>query len=187
MPEPPANNFSAPMLQFASGTLWTGDALTGTVVRIDPANNRVVATIEAPRTESTDSRRYFYSLHAVGDRLLLQRLGIKGKRGADSLVTDVTVSQIDPETNRFAGEPAQLVRDGAVLAFVDGVAWLGSTQEDGLTRMDPATLRALAKPIMVGHPVYAIAGGRGSLLAIAGARRTAGDNSGTSWVTRVVP
>jgi hypothetical protein len=188
MPEPPWNAFPSAGLAFASGSLWACDTLSGTVVRIEPAGERVVATIEAPRSDSSDARRYSYSLHAVGDRLALRRNGIKGTRGPDAgLVTDVTVWQLDPETNRFTGEPAQLVRDGAVVAFVEGVAWLGNTRADGLTRVDPVKLEPLGEPLLVGHPVYVIAGGSGSLLAVSGAGRTGGDDRNKSWVRRLVP
>lgn len=187
-PEPAANDFVSAGLAFASSAVWACDTLSGTVVRIEPAGERVVATIAAPRTDSSEVRRYFYSLHAVGDRLALRRNGIKDTRGPDAgVVTDVTVWQIEPETNQFAGEPAQLVRDGAVLAFVEGVAWLGDTRTDGLTRVDPIKLQPLGEPLLVSHPVYAIAGGRGSLLAIAGAGRTAGGDRNMSWVRRVMP
>lgn len=191
MPEPPANTGASAVVEFARGAVWACDTHSGTVVRVDPAGERVVATIEAPRTESIDARRYTYSLHVAGDRLVLKRYGSKVSRAVGvALVTDVTVWQIDPETNRLTGEPAQLVRDGVVLGFVDGVAWLGSTQTDGLIRVDATTLQPLAKPIMIGHPVYAIAGGGGSLLALGGAGPAAlssPSNPGRSWVKRFVP
>jgi hypothetical protein len=185
--DPPRNIMSSAMLAFASGAVWAGDGFTGAVVRIDPAGERAVATIEPPRSESPDAIRG-YRLIAVGDRLALRRDGIKGGRGPDAgLVTDVTVWEIDTVTNRIRGEPAQVVRDGVVLGIVDGVGWLGSTRTDGLTRVDPFTLKPRGQPVLVGHPVHAIAGGRGSLVAIAGARRTQGDGSGTSWAARVAP
>jgi hypothetical protein len=191
LPEPPANRSGSAGVEFSGGAVWACDALSGTVVRIDPASERVVATIEAPQADSSDARRYSYWLHAAGDRLLLRRYGSKVSRTVGAApITDVTLWRIDPETNRLSGEPAQLVRDGVVLGFADGVAWIGNTQADGLTRVDPATLKALAPPIMIGHPVYAIAGGGGSLLALGGAGPAAlasASNPGKSWVKRFSP
>ena len=185
--DPFDSTFSPAMLAFAGGSVWTGDALTGAIVRFDPAGERVIATIEGPRIESRDSPAG-YSLHSVADRILLRRSGFKIDRSARAAVpTEVTVWAIDSATNRIAGEPARLVREGVVLAFIDGVGWLGSTRTDGLVRVDPITLQALGQPVSVGHPVYGIAGGGRSLLAIAGAGRTAGDKSPLSWVTRIVP
>lgn len=185
--DPPRNMMLSAMLAFAGGSVWAGDGFTGAVVRIDPVAGRVVAAIPPPRSESPDTLRG-YGLVAVGDRLLLRRHGLKGGRGPDAgVVADVTVWEIDTATNRIRGEPAQLASEGVVIGIVDGVGWLGSTRSDGLTRIDPFTLQPLAPPVRVGHPVYAIGGGRNSLVAIAGARRTAGDNSLTSWLTRVVP
>ena len=124
----------------------------------------------------------------MADRILLRRSGFKIDRSAPAAVpTDVTVWAIDSATNRIAGEPARLVREGVVLAFIDGVGWLGSTRTDGLVQVDPITLQALGQSVSVGHPVYGIAGGGRSLIAIAGAGRTAGDKSPLSWVTRIVP
>lgn len=185
--DPPANTMPGTMLAFVGNAVWTGDAWSGTVVRIDPAGERVVATLEAPQLESSGARG-IYSLRTIGDRLLLTRYGYKGGRGAEAnLVTELTVWQIDQATNRITGEPAHLAREGVVLAIIDGVGWLGSSRVDGLTRVNPMTLQPLAQPLMVGHPVYAIAGGGGSLCAIAGARRTAGDDRNISWVTCVAP
>ena len=47
------------------------------MVRIDPAGERVVATLEAPQLESSGARG-IYSLRTIGDRLLLTRYGYKG-------------------------------------------------------------------------------------------------------------
>jgi sugar lactone lactonase YvrE len=188
-PEPPANAVTSAGLVFANGAVWACDTRSGTVVRIEPAGERVTGTIEGPRTDSSDGRHYSYFLYATGDRLVLTRYGFKVIRGPGAgLVTDVTVWQIDPETNRHTGEPVQLVRDGAILAFVDGVAWLGNSHTDGLTRVDPIKLQPSGEPLLVGHPVYAIAGDRGSLLAIAGAGRTAGDDRKMSrWRSSRMP
>lgn len=186
MADRPANTTIPAMVAFAGGAVWAGDSLTGSVLRVDPADNRIAATIDPPRAESTDVRRN-HALRAVGDRVLLQRFGFRLPRGAGvATVTDITVWEIDAATNRFADRPAEVMRDGVVLAYVDGAAWLGSTRTDGLVRVDPATLQPLGPPVSVGHPVYALAGGRDSLLAIAGARRTAGDERDISWITRVV-
>lgn len=185
--DPPRNVMSSAMLAFARGAVWAGDGFSGAIVRIDPSGERVVATIGPPRSELPDTVRVF-RLVAVGDRLALRRDGIKGGRGPDAgLVTDVTVWEVDTAGDRIRGEPAQVVRDEVVLGIVDGLGWLGSTRTDGLTRVDPFTLKPLGRPMLVGHPVYAIAGGRGSLVAIAGARRTQGDSSGMSLATRVAP
>jgi sugar lactone lactonase YvrE len=187
LPDSPAEGIPWAMLAFARGAVWTGDSRTGAIARIDPAAGRVVATIERPRTEAS-AKRYGFTLHSAGDRLVLVRRGFRIERGVQSApVTDVTVWEIDTEANRIAGEPAQVARDGVVLCYVDGVAWLGSTRVDRLTRVDPITLQPLGPALSVGHPVYVIAGRGGSLLAIGGAGRTAGEDRPISWITRVVP
>jgi sugar lactone lactonase YvrE len=191
MPDSPFNAFVSASLEFVGDALWICDSASGTVVRVDPATDRVVATITPPPSESGDMRRHVYSIHVAEDRAVLRRYGYRDARiEPDTLSADVTVWQIDPDANRLSAEPARLVRDGVVLGFANGAVWLGNRQADGLTRVDPKTLQPLSEPLMIGGPVYAIEGGGGSPLALVGAGPRAmlsPSDPPRSWVLRFVP
>ena len=105
---------------FADGSIWAGEASSGSVVRIDPATNKVVATI---------------ATGSAGDT------GVVAGDGSIWVGNSTTgdFARIDPKSNKIVGtiHPAGDVGD---LTFTRGAFWSGiSDDPSSVARFDAAT------------------------------------------------
>jgi len=176
----PRNIYLQAMLAVGSGAVWTGDAWNGTVQRLDPQTNQIVATIQIPEQSASTEPFHLYSLVTTQGTVLLVRRAYPD--GKEKSVGGITIWRIDPLTNKFVGDPIEIDKKDSVISFDDGTYWIGSSVEDAVTRGDLQTLRPVGEPKQVGHPVYAIAAGNGTVWAIG--RRT---KWGNSRLTRFAP
>jgi streptogramin lyase len=104
------------------GSIWAANSPAGTIIRIDPTSNKVVATIQAGRP---------VCCLAFGD----------GAVWAASFATD-SVVRIDPATNSVADAfpSGGLAPEG--IAFGDGYVWVANHHGNptgSVTKIDPAT------------------------------------------------
>ena len=103
-------------ITFGAGGVWVANLEDDTVSRIDPASNRVVATIrvgERPR-----------HLMATGTEVWVPNSG------------DGTLTLINSNTNRVIGAPLQIGRSvERIGAGVDAI-WATSAAEDTITRVE---------------------------------------------------
>lgn len=107
-------------LLFAHGALWVTAKEDGLVLRIDPATNAVVATIE--------SGPGAHGLAADENGLWVTNYRAN------------SVSRIDPGTNEVVAT-IEGVGSGVGIAAGGGATWV-STQGEGISRIDPATNEA---------------------------------------------
>jgi virginiamycin B lyase len=107
------------------GAVWvaTWGAERSRVVRIDPAGDRVAASIAVPRGQAT---------LAVGAGALWV---------ASS--SDNSVSRIDPAANRVAAT-IDVGRQPSGIAVAAGSVWVANALDDTVSRIDPATNRVVA-------------------------------------------
>lgn len=105
----------------AAGSLWVGDCDHGAVVRVDPADGSVLATVTVPGGLQEES--------SIG----------AGPEGVFVVSTDgTTITRIDPLTNAVAGTFA--APEGATAVRVGfGSLWVTSYGADTLSRLDPTT------------------------------------------------
>ena len=103
----------------SKGAVWAGKGDTQSLVRIDPASNRVVATIpigiEAWYIAATD---------------------------ADVWVSDwrtQTVVRVDPATNRVVATIPGLPNGPTGIAVTPGGVWVACSRDNVIVRIDPAT------------------------------------------------
>jgi virginiamycin B lyase len=108
----------------SKGAVWAGKGDTQSLVRIDPASGRVVATIpigvEAWYIAATDTAVW---------------------------VTDWrtnTVVRVDPASNRLVATIPDLPNGPTGIAVAPGGVWVASSRADTLTRIDPATNQVTA-------------------------------------------
>lgn len=176
------------MLALSNNAVWTGDAWHGTVQRIDPETNRIVATIPAPKPETAEGCRHEYSIMADGETLLLvRRVYTERSWGEGGRVEQATIWRIDTHTNQFVGDPVQVDKKDFVFALADGSVWIGSASEDVLTKGDPQTFLPVGKPWRIGYPVYSLAAGEGVVWAVGGNSPYGGGIPDESWLTRLTP
>ena len=117
---------------FGYGSLWVSNRGAGTVVRIDPANGEVIATLD------------------VGTRPGSIAIGASSVWVADDAVSggEATLSRIDPETNTITAT-AQLPGACCRLAAYDGAIW-SIDGEGTLARIDEATDEATTAAVGAG-------------------------------------
>jgi streptogramin lyase len=130
-------------LAVGDGTVWVSGF--GSVSRLDPRTNEVVATIETPGTED-------FSRVALGE-------------GAVWVTADGgKVYRIDPATNRVV---ATVPVGGSIIGVTvgDGFVWVTKPTEGTgkLVRIDPATNAVVGEPIEVGPGPGPVTSGFGSL------------------------
>ncbi len=110
-----------------NSVVWIHNGDTGTLVRIDPQTNTVVATISI----------------ASGPGEVAIAQGAVWVANA----TAGTLSRIDSQTNRVVATitlPAKNGRDGVAVAVSPGAVWVNDTVDDALIRIDPQTNRVVA-------------------------------------------
>jgi len=104
----------------AFGSMWIVDNLRGTVSRVDPATNKVVATIVVSTFVS--------SVTAAPDGIWVIDGGAQG------------VARIDPKTNRITQRYPIEGGDGGSLGYTDGLLWHNANSDGStLVALDPAT------------------------------------------------
>lgn len=112
-----------------AGSVWAANKDGGSVSRIDPGTNRVVATIQVggqPWGLAFDGRSLWVGNYAQG-----------------------TVTRIDPRTNRVAAR----IRLGTApigLAYGRGALWVGDYSTPALFRVDPRAGRVTARYALPG-------------------------------------
>lgn len=144
----------------AEGSVWVANSGDGTVSRIDPATNRVVATI------------------GVG--------GHPSRLTADSGVVWVATGEglrrIDPASNRAVQTLRLPVGVGDVLA-ADGFLWV-SVDDGTVRRLDPVDGRVSASISVASQGVSVLASGRGRLWAAGSGDTLVGINPQRPTVTQ---
>lgn len=121
-------------IDVSPGAVWVVNADSGSVMRIDPATNQVVATIQIP--------------DASGVTVGLGAVWVVGATGQ--------VTRIDPATNQIVTTiPTQTT--GGSIATGSGAVWVTNPgtegQADGsLSRIDPATNQVVANTLLGSHP-----------------------------------
>jgi glutamine cyclotransferase len=131
----------------ADGAVWIANTHGGTVSRVDPGRNRVVATVTVGPTGNS------------GPNWLTQGFG--------SIWVDVPnagyVVRIDPATNTvLASIPVPSPADPCGgLAVTSNAIWIASCDADPITRIDPSTNRVVANVDVAGFShVFAVIGDR---------------------------
>ncbi len=130
MPSSPGSRSLPPEAAAAGdGAVWLSHLSEDTVSRIDPATNKVSATIQ------------------VGP----QPVGIAVSPGAVWVVNagGPSVSRIDPDTNRVVatirvGPKLACCSEHFSLIAAHGAVWVGVPNENGIVHVDPATNRVVA-------------------------------------------
>jgi YVTN family beta-propeller protein len=125
----------------AEGSVWVANRGDGTISRVDPATNRVIAAI---------------GVGANPTRLTADA-------GAVWVATAQGLQRIDPATNRVVHTLPVHVGPGDVLA-ADGHLWL-SLDDGSVRRLDPTDGRVLASVSVASKGVALLASGRGRLWA----------------------
>jgi YVTN family beta-propeller protein len=126
----------------AGGSVWV--TVDSTVVRIDPASNRVVA-----RLPGIGTGKY---LLAVG-------------AGVVWVVNEAnaTLARIDPATGRLVGAPLKVGPSPEAIAIDGGSVWVANAGANTLTRIDASTGAVIRSGIAAGLDPQAIAISDGSL------------------------
>ena len=108
----------------SKGAVWAGKGDTKSLVRIDPATDRIVAMIpigvEAWYVAATDGAVWVSDWRSD------------------------TVVRVDPATNQVAATIRGLPSGPTGIAVAPGGVWVASSRADTLTRIDPATNQAAA-------------------------------------------
>jgi hypothetical protein len=113
-----------------AGAVWVVSQDGGTVSRIDPASNRVVATVSGVPTSRVRSTRRSYPRITAG-------------AGVVWVGNDTTTARIDPASNQATATWPVGPETGELLVS-HGAVWV--SQDDGtVLRVDPASGRQLAR------------------------------------------
>jgi streptogramin lyase len=121
-------------MAWGAGAIWVGNGEDGTISRIDPATNIVVATIEMHANQWTLDQALNTccpNLSLAGDD---QQIWAGVHRGTPATITD-TVEQIDPTTNQVVrtidlpAKPEFMLLDGDTL-------WITAGHSDQAMRVD---------------------------------------------------
>jgi YVTN family beta-propeller protein len=125
----------------AEGSVWVANRGDGTISRIDPATNRVLATIAV---EANPTR-------------------LTADAGAVWVATPQSLQRIDPTTNQVVHTSPFRIGSGDLLA-ADGCLWV-SLDDGTVRRLDPADGQQLASIPTASKGAALLASGRGSLWA----------------------
>jgi virginiamycin B lyase len=145
-------------LAIAFGSVWVPVCSDGTVQRVDPKSQKIVAVI-ASGVANTEG-------------------GITAGEGSIWMPSDAAgvLSRIDPATNKVAAK-ISIPPDSYTAVFEAGSIWITSTKNNLLTRVDAKTEKVTAS-IPVGPAPRFLATGLGSVWTL---------NQGDGSVTRVDP
>ncbi|MEX2406211.1 MAG: hypothetical protein WD834_02635 [Actinomycetota bacterium] len=147
----------------AAGVVWVtaGGSNGGHLIRIDPETNRVVATIHVGRGSGAGS---LGDVEADGRAVWVTRGGDRN-----------SLLRIDPDTNEIVATiDVANSGYGNQLALEGGSLWVGTdphvTVGDGtgasevqVLRVDPVTNALIGEPIEVGHGMFGLGAGGGSV------------------------
>jgi virginiamycin B lyase len=145
-------------LAIAFGSVWTPICSDGSVQRVDPKSQKIVATI-ASGVANTEG-------------------GITAGGGSIWMPSDAAgvLSRIDPATNKVVSK-ISIPPGSFTAAFDSGSVWITGTKTNVLTRVDAKTEKVIAK-IPVGPTPRFLATGLGSVWTL---------NQGDGSVSRVDP
>jgi virginiamycin B lyase len=145
-------------LAIAFGSVWVPICSDGSVQRVDPKSQEIVATIPSG-VANTEG-------------------GITAGEGSIWMPSDAAgvLSRIDPGTNKVVSR-ISIPPDSYTAVFEAGSVWITSTKNNLLTRVDAKTEKVIAK-IPVGPSPRFLATGLGSVWTL---------NQGDGSVTRVDP
>jgi class 3 adenylate cyclase/streptogramin lyase/predicted Ser/Thr protein kinase len=130
------------------GSLWVthSTASVGGIDRIEPTSVEAIERIPLP----------FANALAVND----DAVWATTTRPPGSAVERGTLARIDPSGNRLDGSPLPIGRDPADVAVGHGSVWVADRARNTVLRVDPRTLRILAR-VSVGRGPAVIAVGPG--------------------------
>jgi virginiamycin B lyase len=178
---------------------WVSNGPKDSVTRMDPATNKVVATVTVGKKPCSGLAAGFGSLWVpnCGDQTMSRvdlktgaivatiKTGIGDSEGsivtgAESvwIMTDAkgTLARFDPATNSLVAEI--YVASGSFgIAFGEGAVWVTSTEHNSVARVDPQT-NLIVETIPVGKAPRFVAAGGGAVWTL---------NQGDGSVTRIDP
>jgi virginiamycin B lyase len=127
-------NVGGPDVTFAAGSVWVSNDGNGTVAKIDPARNKVIATIPTGGINSDENHPRY-----VAGRLWVYPDYESPAPGDEHLNK---IWQIDPDRNTVTERtlPVNLIRGWPAAGM--GSLWVGGPKK--VYRFDPQTLRPLA-------------------------------------------
>jgi virginiamycin B lyase len=145
-------------LAIAFGSIWVPICSDGSVQRVDPKSQQIIATIPSG-VANTEG-------------------GITDGAGSIWMPSDAAgvLSRIDPGTNKVVSK-ISIPPDSYTAVFDSGSVWITSTKNNLLTRVDAKTEKVIAK-IPVGPAPRFLAAGLGGIWTL---------NQGDGSVTRVDP
>ena len=133
-------------LAFGDGALWVANSGSGTVSRIDPANDEVAATINVGSSPVAV---------AVGDGAVWVGNSTWSPPGGS------TVSRVDSTTNTVTAT-IDVGRDPAGVAVGEGAVWVTEFADQSVSRIDPTTNK-VSETIHVGFGPQGVAVGEGAV------------------------
>lgn len=193
----PAGSATSMVLSATDDAVWVSSRTTGSVTRIDPRTNAIVATVALGHEPCTGPIGAFGSLW-VGEcgQPGLARIDLKTNTltatiksaissnpralatGVASiwLITDLkgTLARFDPATNAAVAE-INLPAGSNALAFGQGALWATSPQDHTLVRINPYN-NLLVETIKVGKSPRAVSAGEGAVWTL---------NHGDGTISRV--
>lgn len=131
--------FSEPISTLAVGenAVWVAGGKQ--VTRLDPATGKVIATITLNR-----ERDLFRSVIGAGSVWLI-----------DLVQGDASVYRVDPQTNRFVGDPIHVGTEALGIAYGAGSVWAIDHDESNVVRIDPERNQVVATiQLPFGEPHY---------------------------------
>ncbi len=137
----PIQTGRAPLsMTVGDGSLWVANHDAGTVTRIDPNTDQVVANIDVP----SEPHRITFGEESIWV----------------SNWHDNSVSRIDPETNQLVGEPIEIGFPAGNIVAGLGSVWVtsdyrveGDSKNVVVVRIDPQTNQVVETIPVGGHPI----------------------------------
>jgi streptogramin lyase len=157
----------------AFGSVWLAKTLEGTVIRVDPRTNRIIATIAADQSNADDL-----------DSHLVAAFGSIWENDDEVIDGKMAIYRIDPSTNAVAAKTLMPVKDdmefnGRPLAAGMGSLWL-RTSESTIARIDPSTMRVVQT-----YPAEVGSSGPGEMVVYGGSLWMANAETDTVWRERI--
>ena len=154
---------------WAPGALWVPNVGDGTLMRVDPATNRVVATIDlgANHAQVVEGQDLYILMPSAPVAVAASDTAIWVTRNASRSPTERTrdVLRIDPATNAIvATTPLEASPD--MLALSEGAVWVISREAGLVLRVDTATNQVVAT-IAVDQPL-SVSVGDGAVWVVSG-------------------
>jgi YVTN family beta-propeller protein len=164
-------------LAVGAGAVWVVDGRAGTVARLDPHTNQVVATIPVAAPSPTCER--CWGTVAAGDGVVWVTTDAAGP----------VVVRIDPTANAIAETVQVGVLPVALAVDEDGGLWLTATLQDAVVHVDPHPAGAVARTAI--HLPARISAGRDAVWASAWQPGANGQvmrlDPRTGWVLASIP